>query len=69
MPVKKLYVVTSEGSYRYEIHESSGKYKIYKMTGGFFDDHDKVGEAKNLDDSLSIAKNHAPGSFKRFEFN
>lgn len=69
MAEKNLYVVTSDGSYKYNIRDYEGKYKVYKVTGGFFsNDYTNVGEARNLDDALTIAKHHAPGTFKKFEF-
>jgi hypothetical protein len=69
MAEKKIRIVTSDGSYLYEIRDTSGKYYVYKVSGGFFsNDYQNVGEARNFDDALSIAKNHAPGSFKKFEF-
>lgn len=71
---KILYIVTSDGSYKYQIIETNGKYIVYKLvestiyTDFFGKNEPKVGESRNLDDAITIAKHHAPGAFRVFQF-
>lgn len=71
---KTLYVVTSEGSYKYQIIESNGRFIVFKLEEStilntiFGKNEPKVGESRNYDDAITIAKHHAPGAFREFQF-
>ena len=47
------------GNKSYTVNESSGKYYCYKVNSGLFSSDDKVGEARSLEDALSVIKSHA----------
>lgn len=60
MAEKKTILVKTKGGSSHEYRWYSGDGSIYRVGGGFFGPGDeKVGAAKNLDDAITIIRNHA----------
>lgn len=59
MSKRRVTAKTADGNKSYTVNESSGKYYCYKVNSGLFSSDDKVGEARSLEDALSVIKSHA----------
>jgi hypothetical protein len=58
-------VVQGGGKNLYKIHEYSGKYTAYCVDVGFLSNTNKnIGEARNLEDALTLIKVHSGKEIK-----
>lgn len=70
--MKKLTIETSSGKEYFEIEEYSNKFNIYKLDySGFLGSKKRinVGETRNFEDAISIAKTSISGSFRKLEIS
>lgn len=56
---RKVSVRTSTGNKVYKISESSGGFFCSKFVDSFFNSWDSIGQARRLEDAISLIKSHA----------
>ncbi len=62
----KRVVVTGGGNNLYRISIYNGKYTVSQVdVGAIFNDYNVIGEARSMDDALSIIKAHSGQSIKK----
>ena len=67
MPTSKKVVIDTDRvrGQLFRVNESNGRYYIYDIDVGFvFDDSKKIGEARSLEDAVTIIKASVQGSVR-----
>jgi len=60
---KEISVKTASGTKLYKISGSGSRYYCSKISGSFFSSWVSIGQARNMEDALSIIKSHAQSKY------